>query len=50
MFARLMHSLGRLRLRATDVLKQVGGALNGGRSADDYATKLYEQPRDDYRP
>jgi hypothetical protein len=50
MFARLLRGLGWLLLWVADVVKQVGGALNGGRGADTYATKLYEQPRDDYRP
>ena len=49
MLARLMHSLGRFLVRVADVVKQVGGAQNGGRGADKYATKLYEQRRD-YRP
>jgi len=50
MFARLMRSLGRFLFWVGDVVKQVGGALNGGRSADKYASKLYEQRRDGYRP
>jgi hypothetical protein len=50
MFARLMRSLGRFLAWVADVVKQVGEAANGGRAADTYATKLYEQPRDDYRP
>jgi hypothetical protein len=33
-----------------DVVKQLGGALNGGRNGDSSATKFYEQPRDEYRP
>lgn len=50
MFARLGHSLGRFAAWVADVVKQVGGAANGGRDADEYATKLYQQPRDDCRP
>lgn len=49
-FARLMRRLGRVLAWVADVVTQVGGAVNGGRSADKYAAKLYEQPRDDYRP
>ncbi len=50
MFARLMRALGRFLAWVTEVVGQLGGALNGGRSADKYATKLSEQPRDEYRP
>jgi ADP-ribose pyrophosphatase YjhB (NUDIX family) len=49
MFARLMRSLGRILAWVADDVKQVGGAANGGRGADTYASKLYEQPRNDYR-
>jgi len=49
MLARLMRSLGRFLFWVADVVKQVAGALNGGRSGDKYAAKLYEQRRD-YRP
>ncbi|MEN8600859.1 hypothetical protein [Microbacterium rhizosphaerae] len=35
---------------AEAVITQVGGALHGGRNADPSARKLYEQPRDQYRP
>jgi hypothetical protein len=50
MSARLMRALGRFLPWVTEVVGQVGGALNGGRSADKYATKLYERPRDEYHP
>jgi hypothetical protein len=32
------------------VIGQLGGALNGGRNADTSAAKIYERPRDEYRP
>jgi hypothetical protein len=50
MFVRLWHALGRSLAWLAGVAKQVGGSLNGGRSGDVYAAKLYEQPRDGYRP
>lgn len=50
MLKRLARALGRFLAWVADVVKQVGGALNDGRSGDTYATKLYEHPRDDYRP
>jgi hypothetical protein len=50
MLARRWRLLGIFLQWAAEVLKQVGGALNGGRSGDKLATKLYETPRDDYRP
>jgi hypothetical protein len=49
MLTRPMRSLGRFLVWVADVVRQVGGALNGGRGADKYAPKLYEQRRD-YRP
>jgi hypothetical protein len=49
MLTRLMRSLGRFLSWVADVVKRVGGALNGGRGADRYAAKLYEERRD-YRP
>ena len=48
--ARLWRWLGRFSSWMAGVVKQVGGGLNGGRDADEYASKLYEQPRDEYRP
>jgi hypothetical protein len=45
-----MRSLGRFLAWVADVVKQSGGAVNGGPSADTNANRLYEQPRDDYRP
>jgi hypothetical protein len=50
MFVRLWRALGRFLAWVASVVKQVGGSLNGGRSGDEYAAKLYEQPRDEYRP
>jgi hypothetical protein len=50
MLKRLARALGRFLVWVADVVKQVGGALNDGRSGDTYATKLYEHPRDEYRP
>ena len=46
----VLRAIGRFLAWIADVVKQVGGALNGGRGADTYAAKFYEQPRDDYRP
>jgi len=42
--------VGRFFRWVADVVKQVGGALNGGRSADASSSKLYEERRDEYRP
>jgi hypothetical protein len=50
MFTRAMRSVGRFLAWVAGVLTQLGGALNGGRGADRYANKFYEQPQDDYRP
>jgi hypothetical protein len=50
MFVRLSRVLGRFLAWVAGVVKQVGGSLGGGRSGDEYAAKLYEQPRDEYRP
>jgi len=50
MSGRLWRLLGRISSWIAGVVKQVGGGLNGGRNADEYASKLYEQPRDEYRP
>jgi hypothetical protein len=50
MLARLWRSLGRFSSWIAGFVMQVGGGLNGGRNADESAAKLYEQPRDDYRP
>lgn len=50
MFTRLRHGLSHFVDWMAGVVKQVGGALNGGRNGDSSATKLYEQARDEYRP
>lgn len=50
MFVRLSHALGRFVAWVAGVVKQVGGSLAGGRSGDEHAAKLYDQPRDEYRP
>jgi hypothetical protein len=50
MIGRIGHAVGVFLAWVARVVMRVGGALNGGRSADEYARKLYEQPRDDYRP
>jgi hypothetical protein len=50
MWARVWRSLGRFLAWIASVIMQTGGALNGGRNADPSARKLYEQPRDEYRP
>jgi hypothetical protein len=50
MFVRLWHALGRFLTWVAGVVKQAGGSLNGGRSGDEHAAKLYEQPREEYRP
>ena len=50
MLVRLSHAFGRFLARVAGVVKQVGGSLVGGRSGDEYAAKLYEQPRDECRP
>jgi len=44
------RAISRFLAWVAGVVRQVGGGLNGGRSSDTYATTLYEQPRDDYRP
>jgi hypothetical protein len=31
-------------------ISQLGGAFHGGHNADPSASKLYERPRDEYRP
>jgi hypothetical protein len=50
MLTRLRRRLGHLLRWIAGVVAEVGGALNGGRSGDRSARKLYEKPRDDYRP
>jgi len=50
MFVRLGHALGRFLGWVASLVKQVGGSLNDGRSGDEYAAKLSEQRRDEYRP
>lgn len=50
MLRRIVRSLGRFAAWIGGVITQVGGALHGGRNADPSARKLYEQPRDQYRP
>ncbi|WP_168203916.1 hypothetical protein [Humibacter ginsenosidimutans] len=46
----VLRAIGRLLVSVGGVLKQAGGAMNGGRGADPHATTLYERPRDDFRP
>jgi hypothetical protein len=50
MFARALRFAGRFLVWVATVVTQLGGALTGGRGADTYANKLFQQPRDDYRP
>jgi hypothetical protein len=50
MFTGLRRGLSHFAGWMAGVVRQLGGALNGGRNSDSSATKLYEQPRDEYRP
>lgn len=49
MLKRFLNVMGRVAKRLAFVFTQLGGAANGGRSADPSARSLYED-RDDYRP
>lgn len=49
MFKRFLNLMGRVAKRLAFVFTQLGGAANGGRSADPSARSLYEE-REDYRP
>ena len=49
MFTRFLNVVGRAARRLAFVFTQLGGAANGGRSADPSARSLYED-REDYRP
>ena len=49
MLKRFLNVMGRFAKRLAFVFTQLGGAANGGRSADPSARSLYED-RDDYRP
>ena len=50
MLVRLWRFPGVFLQWVAQVLQQVGGSLNDGRSGDRLASKLYEKPRDEYRP
>ncbi|WP_158000091.1 hypothetical protein [Salinibacterium sp. PAMC 21357] len=55
MFRRFLNVMGRVAKRLAFVFTQLGGAANGGRSADPSARSLYEdredrEDREDYRP
>ncbi|MEV8254306.1 hypothetical protein AB0O95_10120 [Rhodoglobus sp. NPDC076762] len=52
MFTRFLNVMGRAAKRLAFVFTQLGGAANGGRSADPSARALYEDrdDREDYRP
>jgi hypothetical protein len=49
MFKRFLRLMGRGAKRLAFTLTQLGGAANGGRSADPSARSLYED-RKNYRP
>jgi hypothetical protein len=47
MVRRVGCALGRLLRGVVGVVTQVGGALNGGRDADEYAARQYKARRDE---